>query len=296
MDLKTLATRNRIEDHLVEPEFLSTKEMLADMGSKALPLNPFAKFRDTMNGYALVRSRFPNKEMSPYVYELEGSSSSASDPLDNVKTMIMQFEFGYGENDEFEEEEDEVNNDDIGDGEIENNGLNALPEVEAIEETTILVDVPVELLPFVPSVINLDESSSNDDFKVELDPNWFQFNHHWQLKLAHPDYQIELFELDDLPDPRLYNIDVVQLRRLARQACSDCGTRFDPTYENYMLEVEKENLQTAMMDNYVQNLDYVLDRHLNNILKMNISKENPLMYFPAMLHPTCKETRRSEIN
>jgi hypothetical protein len=296
MDLKTLATRNRIEDHLVEPEFLSTKGMLADMGSKALPLNPFAKFRDTMNGYALVRSRFPNKEMSPYVYELDGSSSSsASNPLENVKAMIMKFDFGYCVDDESEneEEEEEIGNDDI---EIGGGGLNALPDDEAIEETTILLDVPVVALPFVPNVLSLEESSSNDEFKVELDPNWFQFNHHWQLKLAHPNYQIELFELDDLPDPRLYNIDVVHLRRLARQACSDCGSRFDPTYENYMLEVEKVNLQTAMMDNYVQNLDFVLDRHLDNLLNMNISKQNPLMFFPAKLHRTCKETRRSEIN
>jgi hypothetical protein len=40
MDLKTMTIRNRIEDHNVEAEFLSTKEMLADMGSKALPENP----------------------------------------------------------------------------------------------------------------------------------------------------------------------------------------------------------------------------------------------------------------
>jgi hypothetical protein len=88
MDLKTLSTRNRIEDHLVEPKFLPTKEMLADMGSKALALNPFARFRDSMNGYALVRSRFPDKKMSPFVYELNGSSSSELHPLENIKAMI----------------------------------------------------------------------------------------------------------------------------------------------------------------------------------------------------------------
>jgi hypothetical protein len=297
MDLKTLSTRNRIEDHLVEPKFLPTKGMLADMGSKALALNPFARFRDSMNGYALVRSRFPDKKMSPFVYELNGSSSSELHPLENIKAMIMEFDCDYSVDDEFEEEEDEVNNEDIdieGDENV-NNGLNTLPEVEVIEETTILSDVPIEVLPFVPKV-NLDESSSSDDFKVELNPNWFQFNHHWQLKLVHPNHHIELFELDDLPDPRLYNIDVVHLRRLARKACSDCGSRFDPTYENYMLEVEKDNLQTSMMDNYVQNLDFVLNQHLDNLLKMNISKQNPMMFFPAMLHPTCKETRKSEIN
>jgi hypothetical protein len=41
MDLKTLSARNRIEDHKVATEFLETGEMVADMGSKALPLNPF---------------------------------------------------------------------------------------------------------------------------------------------------------------------------------------------------------------------------------------------------------------
>jgi hypothetical protein len=41
MDFKTLSTRNRIEDYKVATEFLETGEMVADMGSKALPLNPF---------------------------------------------------------------------------------------------------------------------------------------------------------------------------------------------------------------------------------------------------------------
>jgi hypothetical protein len=62
MDLKTLTIRNRIEDHQVETAWLETKGMIADMGSKALPETPFTRFRDTMNGYALVRARFPKKQ------------------------------------------------------------------------------------------------------------------------------------------------------------------------------------------------------------------------------------------
>ncbi len=53
MDLKTLSTRNRIEDHKIATAFLETGQMVSDMGSKALALNPFSRFRDTMNGYAL---------------------------------------------------------------------------------------------------------------------------------------------------------------------------------------------------------------------------------------------------
>ena len=49
MDLQTLSVRDRIEDHLVFPEYLETDRMIADMGSKALPETPFIKFRDVMN-------------------------------------------------------------------------------------------------------------------------------------------------------------------------------------------------------------------------------------------------------
>jgi hypothetical protein len=50
MDLKTLTIKNRIEDHFVETKWLETNEMLGDMRSKALPENPFTRFRDSMNG------------------------------------------------------------------------------------------------------------------------------------------------------------------------------------------------------------------------------------------------------
>lgn len=42
--------------------------MVADMGTKALPLNPFVRFRDIMNGYSLVKAAYPQKKLSKYVY------------------------------------------------------------------------------------------------------------------------------------------------------------------------------------------------------------------------------------
>ena len=73
MDLKTLSVRNHIEDHAVQTKWKASGETLADMGTKALMENPFVKFRDTMNGYALVKAAYPDKVMSPLIYSGEGS-------------------------------------------------------------------------------------------------------------------------------------------------------------------------------------------------------------------------------
>jgi hypothetical protein len=69
MDLRTLSTRNRIEDHEIKTKYRRTDKMIADMGTKALPENPFVLFRDVMNGYALVKSAFPSKQLSPLIYD-----------------------------------------------------------------------------------------------------------------------------------------------------------------------------------------------------------------------------------
>ena len=50
-----LSSRNRIEDHEVVTEDTRTDELIADMGTKALPENPFVRYRDIMNGYSLVK-------------------------------------------------------------------------------------------------------------------------------------------------------------------------------------------------------------------------------------------------
>jgi hypothetical protein len=63
-----------------------------------------------------------------------------------------------------------------------------------------------------------------------------------------------------------------------------------------MLEIEKERLQTSMMDYYILNLEFIINNHLDNLLNTRISKPNPMMYFPAMLNSTSIEMRRNEIN
>ena len=58
--LKFLVARNRIEDWEYIPKLVATEEMLADMGTKAMPEADFVRFRDLMNGYSLVRAAYPD--------------------------------------------------------------------------------------------------------------------------------------------------------------------------------------------------------------------------------------------
>ena len=69
MDLQTLAVRNSIEDHAIQTKARKTDRMIADMRTKALPVGQFTLYRDVMNGYALVKAAYPDKEMSKLVFE-----------------------------------------------------------------------------------------------------------------------------------------------------------------------------------------------------------------------------------
>ena len=89
MDLEVLTSRNRIEDQQVKTARKATQDMCADIGTKALPYNPFVRLRDVMNGYSLVKAAYPNKELPSCVYggEVEGAVVS----LVEVQSMIMLF-------------------------------------------------------------------------------------------------------------------------------------------------------------------------------------------------------------
>lgn len=91
MSLKTLSVRNHIEDHAVQTKWTPSGEMLADMGTKALMENPFVKFRDTMNGYALVKAAYPDKAMSPLIYS--GGASWKGDCKAAAVLMVMSNEW-----------------------------------------------------------------------------------------------------------------------------------------------------------------------------------------------------------
>ena len=56
MDIRVFAIRNKIEDHQIMLKLISTVEMVADLGTKALDQKKFVFFRDVMNGYALARA------------------------------------------------------------------------------------------------------------------------------------------------------------------------------------------------------------------------------------------------
>jgi hypothetical protein len=60
MDIRVFKVRERIEDQDVYLEYARTCEMLADIGTKALGARQFTYLRDLMNGYALVRARYPD--------------------------------------------------------------------------------------------------------------------------------------------------------------------------------------------------------------------------------------------
>ena len=60
MDVRVFKVRGRIEDQEVYLEYVSTCEMIADLGTKALGARQFTYLRDLMNGYALVRAQYPD--------------------------------------------------------------------------------------------------------------------------------------------------------------------------------------------------------------------------------------------
>ncbi len=95
-----------------------------------------------------------------------------------------------------------------------------------------------------------------------------------------------MFELDDLPDPRLYPIDVAQLHEFARQ--SD----FDPSYQNYLIQVEKDYLAKIQFDNFLVSIDLLVNGHLDNLLLRRFKKPNPVMFFPSALSTDGAERKK----
>ncbi len=283
--------------------------MLADMGSKALPEFPFTSFRDTMNGYALVRARFPDKVMSPYIYEIEDERikdlCKATDKyeaaiimqpeanprnhwphqprnqLKSVQAMIMQFTYHEADDEnhdtecDTEEEEDEVNSDD---------GMDENPEGH-VNDGEVIIPLPAPLALHHPIPIG-PTPPLEEDLELEFNDNPFEFNHKWTLYRAFPEYKEPVFELDNLPDPRLYNIDVAQLHAFARLSS------FDASYENYLVHVEKDYFAKIVSENLCVNTDLLVDEHLHNLMQGYFKKSNPIMFFPPVLSANEKQRKK----
>jgi hypothetical protein len=67
MERRILTARNKVEDHQIKPVYVTTHEMVADIGTKALPDKQFAYLRDKLNGYALVKMNHPEYPLPSYV-------------------------------------------------------------------------------------------------------------------------------------------------------------------------------------------------------------------------------------
>ena len=88
MDLQTLTVRNRIEDHVIQTKARKTDRMVADMGTKALPVGQFTLYRDVMNGYALVKAAYPDKEMSKLVFEEDATYVTSA--LVGIQSVVKE--------------------------------------------------------------------------------------------------------------------------------------------------------------------------------------------------------------
>ena len=61
--------------------------MPADIGTKALPVEPFVRLRDIANGYSLVKAAYPNFHMSNLVYS--GKAGEGETSLQEVQRIIL---------------------------------------------------------------------------------------------------------------------------------------------------------------------------------------------------------------
>ena len=67
VERRILTARNKIEDGEIMPKYMKTEDMVADIGTKALPDKQFIYLRDLLNGYALVRQHHPTYVLPDYV-------------------------------------------------------------------------------------------------------------------------------------------------------------------------------------------------------------------------------------
>jgi hypothetical protein len=67
VERRILTARSKIEDGEIMPKYMRTEDMVADIGTKALPDKQFIYLRDQLNGYALVKRHHPTYVLPAYV-------------------------------------------------------------------------------------------------------------------------------------------------------------------------------------------------------------------------------------
>jgi hypothetical protein len=376
MDLQTLSIRDRIEDHQVFPIYLKTDKMLADMGSKALPETPFVRFRDCMNGYALVHAHYPELQLPQYVYNISDDPDFNRDvhhSSSRISALIMSMNYhtlsGENEHDDFyyqddnltddeEEEEDDTSSDDGEDAPSENidhsdNDSDAQGEeidnhetsnkatekqcqtnegeANQLNDTYNIATIPCRNFHsrkgyckwgpncrFAHGASHSPkgyEEAGNDDDKHSSDTHDFtsEFVHDlvylnvYKLQDPTPDpyvFNLQLFphgiwENDDLPDPRLYGIDVQLLRHWHIQdklKTTPEETIYHSFYK-YLQAIEPAYLQVKCEEARVKYTLTTIEQHLPTPKKVVLAAPSPLMFFnecyPLSLDPA---TRSYQIN
>lgn len=88
MPLRTWKLRERLDEQEITMPWCSTKDMQADLNTKALPTKTFVYLRDNMNGYALVRLNYPERHMPAAVISTQELVETLNllDSLDEERT------------------------------------------------------------------------------------------------------------------------------------------------------------------------------------------------------------------
>jgi hypothetical protein len=263
MDLEVLAIRNRIEDHEVGVEYCMSDNMSADLGTKALGLPKFPKFRDAINGYALVKAAYPDLNLPDYVYEISDDDETIpkrGSKLQRVQAMIMKFsldenfsedaEISIGSDSEYDPPQrlrggcDDDNYDEGDDIQVEVEDDFVYDEESAIsahgfdpadrnEDYQVVVfrlrggadevnhveddddyDWRADMRSKSPSFLAVPEFDYNEVTQpigplIQLSP--YQPDDIFLMKVKSSEGMVYHDEIDDLPDPRHYNISVEDL-------------------------------------------------------------------------------------
>jgi hypothetical protein len=64
---RVLTARNKIEDGFTWPEYINTKDMVADIGTKAISDGQFTYLRNLMNEYAMLMKHHPTYALPHYM-------------------------------------------------------------------------------------------------------------------------------------------------------------------------------------------------------------------------------------
>jgi hypothetical protein len=261
MDLETLTIRNRIEDHQIATQFCSTLNMIADIGTKALPEALFVKLRDMMNGYAIVKAKYPDLSLPDYVFTLDENRVRVTYLM--MVEMLSQQPFEVP--DEIQDENDERGWESEEEEDVDSEGWETVDEDddesnsdpsdidEEINESSSVVPPPIpdileegKWIPRQPPKLKESAKTKNDRRPRILPHTWEEFLQEPVKHCGHPNFAIvspqrfyeavklwewnpttghippnggsqsffaqndttsDEYTFEELPDPRLYDID-----------------------------------------------------------------------------------------